>query len=134
LLLGAPVLLVIHRHGDDHSQPGMVGTPSACALTNIGSGCWRHHPDKQRGWRLSQPEPGLFVWISPLGRTYRTRGEPVRPDLPGPDPPPDGADPRDDPDTDRHGGRLDLRILWRKGRSPFPPPPRAPDTEEEPPF
>jgi hypothetical protein len=99
---------------------------------NIGPGCWRHHPDKDRGWTLTQPQPGQFVWISPLGRTYRTRGEPVRPDLPDPDPPPEGTDPREDPDTEP-GNPLDLRILWREGRNPAPPPP-APDTEEEPPF
>jgi hypothetical protein len=101
---------------------------------NIGPGCWRHHPDKGRGWRLSQPEPGLFVWVSPLGRVYRTRGGPVRPDLPDPDPPPQGADPRDNPDTET-GRPIDLRTLWREGRDPAPPPP-APDGEEEepPPF
>ncbi|GAA5120392.1 DUF222 domain-containing protein [Pseudonocardia adelaidensis] len=101
---------------------------------NIGPGCRRHHPDKDRGWRLSQPEPGHFVWISPLGRTYRTRGEPIRPDLPDPEPPPEGSDQRENPDTD-HGNPLDLRVLWREGRDPAPPPPSpAPDTEEEPPF
>ncbi|GAA5113793.1 HNH endonuclease signature motif containing protein [Pseudonocardia adelaidensis] len=53
---------------------------------NIGPACKRHHPDKDRGWTLTQPEPGVFLWISSLGRAYRTRGEPIRPDLPEPDP------------------------------------------------
>jgi hypothetical protein len=113
-------------HTRDHGRGGNT------VDDNIGPGCKRHHPDKQRGWRLRQPEPGLFVWTSPLGRTYTTRGEPIRPDLPEPDPPSDEeADPRDDPDTD-HGTRLDLRILWRPARNPDPPPP-APDDQEEPP-
>jgi hypothetical protein len=100
---------------------------------NIGPGCWRHHPDKDRGWTLTQPRPGHFVWISPLGRTYRTRGEPIRPHLPDPDPPPDGTDQRQDPETGP-GNPHELRILWREGRNPAPPPPPKPDTEEEPPF
>jgi hypothetical protein len=114
-------------HTRDHGRGGDT------VEDNIGPGCKRHHADKDRGWRLRQPEPGLFVWTSPLGRTYTTRGEPIRPDLPEPEPPPEGADPRDDPDTD-HGTRLDLRILWRPGRDPEPPPPPAPDDQEEPPF
>ncbi|QYN37991.1 DUF222 domain-containing protein [Pseudonocardia sp. DSM 110487] len=109
-----------HAHGGDTVQ------------ANIGPGCWRHHPDKDRGWTLTQPRPGHFVWISPLGRTYRTRGEPIRPDLPDPDPPPEGTDQRQDPDTEP-GNPHQLRILWRDGNNPAPPPPK-PDTEEEPPF
>ncbi|GAA5132915.1 HNH endonuclease signature motif containing protein [Pseudonocardia adelaidensis] len=115
----------------DHTVDHARGGPSV--ETNIGPGCWRHHPDKDRGWRLSQPEPGHFVRVSPLGRVYRTRGEPVRPDLPDPDPPPPGTDPRADPDTDT-GRPVDLRILWRQARDPARPPPPPPDDEEEPPF
>jgi hypothetical protein len=73
------------------------------------------------------------VWVSPLGRVYRTRGEPIRPDLPDPDPPAEDADARDNPDT-AAGHRLDLHILWRPARNPEPPPPPAPDDQEEPPF
>jgi hypothetical protein len=114
-------------HTRDHGRGGHT------VEANLGPGCWRHHPDKQRGWSLTQPQPGHFVWASPLGRTYRTQGEPVRPDLPEPDPPPEGTDQRDDPQNER-GYRLDQNILWREGRNPEPPPPPAPDTEEEPPF
>ncbi|QYN32871.1 DUF222 domain-containing protein [Pseudonocardia sp. DSM 110487] len=114
-------------HTIDHAHGGHT------VQANIGPGCWRHHPDKDRGWTLTQPEPGHFVWISPLGRTYRTRGEPIRPDLPDPDPPRDGTDQRQDPDTEP-GNPHQLRILWREGRNPAPPPPPEPDTEEDPPF
>ncbi|TWF80844.1 uncharacterized protein DUF222 [Pseudonocardia hierapolitana] len=79
-----------HAHGGDTVEG------------NIGPGCWRHHQDKDRGWTLTQPEPGHFVWISPLGRTYRTRGGPVRPDLPEPEPPAEGTDRREDPEAE-HG-------------------------------
>jgi hypothetical protein len=31
------------------------------------------------GWVLRQPEPGVFEWVSPLGRVYRSRAEPILP-------------------------------------------------------
>ncbi|WP_162606730.1 HNH endonuclease signature motif containing protein, partial [Jiangella asiatica] len=32
----------------------------------------RFHLDKTlHGWRLDSPEPGVLVWTSPAGRTYR---------------------------------------------------------------
>jgi uncharacterized protein DUF222 len=116
----------------DHTRDHAWGGDTVEA--NIGPGCWRHHPDKERGWMLTQPEPGLFVWRSPLGRTYRTRGEPVRPDLPDPDPPVEGLDDREDPDI-ATGSPVDLRILWRPARDSARPPPASPDEDEgEPPF
>jgi uncharacterized protein DUF222 len=101
---------------------------------NIGPACKRHHPDKDRGWTLTQPEPGVFVWTSPLGRTYRTRGEPIRPDLPAPDPSPetdeDGA-----AELDRRLRRHEPRILDRPAPEPPrpPPPDPAPLPDGEPP-
>lgn len=115
----------------DHTREH--GHGGATVEANIGPGCWRHHPDKERGWTLTQPEPGQFVWRSPLGRTYRTQGEPIRPDLPDPEPPAEGVDSREDPEV-VEGGRLDLRILWRPPHNPAPPPPPPDDDEEEPPF
>ena len=29
------------------------------------------------GWRLEQPEPGRFIWTSPLGRVYPVEPEPI---------------------------------------------------------
>ncbi|HZA18428.1 MAG TPA: hypothetical protein VE645_16325, partial [Pseudonocardiaceae bacterium] len=56
----------------------------------------RHHTLKhQGGWTLTQPQAGHFIWNSPLGQTYRTRGEPITPDLP--QPLPRDADPDPDP-------------------------------------
>jgi hypothetical protein len=35
--------------------------------------CRRHHRAKQaRGWQLTQPEPGMMLWITPSGRGYAT--------------------------------------------------------------
>ena len=36
------------------------------------------------GWSLRQPEPGRFVWRSPLGRTYRVEPETILPPSPAP--------------------------------------------------
>ncbi len=56
---------------DDHSVPfGQGGRTCEC---NLGPLCRHHHRVKQaRGWRLTQPEPGVFVWNTPSGRFYTT--------------------------------------------------------------
>jgi hypothetical protein len=56
---------------DDHSVPfGQGGRTCEC---NLGPLCRHHHRVKQaRGWRLTQPEPGVFVWNMPSGRFYTT--------------------------------------------------------------
>ncbi|HTK61535.1 MAG TPA: DUF222 domain-containing protein [Pseudonocardia sp.] len=72
-------------HTQDHCRGGL--TTSA----NAGPGCRMHHFWKSElGWRLRQPQPGHFEWTSPLGRTYRTRGDPISPPTihPPDDPPP----------------------------------------------
>jgi hypothetical protein len=52
----------------DHTEEFPAG---ATAEGNLGCGCQRHHNDKTHGrWSVSQPEPGVFVWTSPCGRTY----------------------------------------------------------------
>jgi hypothetical protein len=64
----------------DHTRDHARGGPTTSA--NAGPGCSMHHFWKSElGWRLRQPEPGRFEWTSPLGRTYRTRGEPVSPPM-----------------------------------------------------
>jgi hypothetical protein len=56
---------------DDHTVPfDQGGRTCEC---NLGPLCRRHHRVKQaRGWRLEQPEPGVFAWITPSGRSYTT--------------------------------------------------------------
>lgn len=111
-------------HTREHARGGET------VEVNIGPACKRHHPDKDRGWSLAQSEPGLFRWISPLGRTYVTKGEPVRPDLPDPDPAPHPAAETAN-ELDQRLRRVDPRILERpEAEPPRPPPP----PEEEPPF
>jgi hypothetical protein len=55
----------------DHSVPyDQGGRTCSC---NLGGLCRFHHQVKQhRRWRLSQPTPGIFSWITPAGRAYRT--------------------------------------------------------------
>ncbi|MFC4943842.1 HNH endonuclease signature motif containing protein, partial [Pseudonocardia sp. GCM10023141] len=98
---------------------------------NLDCLCAFHHALKHRGGRrLWQPVPGHFVWRSPLGRVYRTRGAPIGPDLPEPIPR------EEEPEvTDRSGAKLDRPILEPPcAREPDPPPPPAVDLDDLPPF
>lgn len=59
------------RCDGDHTQPFDRGGRS-CEC-NLGPLCRYHHRVKHsQGWRLEQPEPGIFVWVTPSGRTYAT--------------------------------------------------------------
>jgi hypothetical protein len=114
----------------DHTCDYAQGGPTVKA--NLGPGCGRHHLFKHElGWRLEQPEPGVFEWSSPLGQIYRTRGEPITQPLPDPRPGPAGLD------------ISDGVFVWREGPTlhlPDPPPPREarppppPVDPDEPPF
>jgi hypothetical protein len=113
-------------HTRDHAAGGVtVGT-------NLGPSCRRHHRFKHDlGWTLAQPEPGVFVWTSPLGQVYRTRGEPITTPLPDPRPrPPDPEGP------DTGWARADEPILHPPDQ-PSPtqarPPPEPVSPDEQPP-
>jgi hypothetical protein len=55
----------------DHTEPWPGGPTDECGL---GPPCRHHHRTKQApGWKLQQPEPGVFRWTTPSGRTYETR-------------------------------------------------------------
>ena len=55
----------------DHTIPYEAGART-CECT-LGPLCRRHHRCKQaRGWTLEQPQPGIFVWITPARRRYIT--------------------------------------------------------------
>jgi hypothetical protein len=111
-------------HTIDHGHGG------ATTGANSGPLCRHDHRLKHLGrWRLCQPEPGHFTWISPLGRAYRTQPPPIINDLPDPRPRADHAQP----------GLLarpnDGPILERPPPQPDPPPPAAPpDPHQPPPF
>ncbi len=53
----------------DHSVPfDQGGRTCSC---NLGGLCRFHHQVKQLGgWKLVQPVPGTFAWVTPAGRTY----------------------------------------------------------------
>ncbi|MDN5931126.1 MAG: HNH endonuclease [Pseudonocardia sp.] len=92
----------------------------ATVAADLGLVCRHDHRLKhEAGWHLQQPEPGTFVWTSPLGRVYRVRPEPIAPPLP--DPVPRDPDPFHDEPADDHDDPLSLR-----------PPGRAPPTEPAP--
>jgi hypothetical protein len=120
----------------DHTLDHVHGGPTVRG--NLEPLCTRHHRMKhRRGWTLTQPEPGHFTWRSPLGQTYPTRGEPIRPDLPEPLPNPDpDPDLEDYTDRPRSEGPIFHPYQWRKLRPPEPepaPPPPEPD-DTPPPF
>jgi len=44
---------------------------------NCGPGCPYHHRVKARpGWQVTSPEPGVYLWTTPTGHTYRRDAEP----------------------------------------------------------
>lgn len=58
----------------DHTVPFPRGPTSAA---NLGPFCKRHHLLKHHtGWQVEQPEPGTFIWVSPLGRRHVIRSTP----------------------------------------------------------
>ncbi|MGH3926762.1 MAG: HNH endonuclease signature motif containing protein, partial [Pseudonocardiaceae bacterium] len=80
------------RNADlDHTVDHVDG--GATTEANSGPLCRHDHRLKHAGrWRLYQPEPGCFTWISPLGRVYRTQPPPIIDDLPEPRPRPGHPD------------------------------------------
>ncbi|MEU7817762.1 HNH endonuclease signature motif containing protein, partial [Pseudonocardia sp. NPDC049154] len=123
-------------HTRDHTRDHAHGGPTTA--DDLGPACRHDHGLKQRGWTLTQPEPGVFVWRSPLGREYRTRADPLLPPPPPPLPVSDEddaccADPLDDLD------RSQPLIVWRPATDdhddePRPPPHPITELDDEPPF
>ena len=55
----------------DHTIPYPEGRTDEC---NLGPKCRVDHRAKQApGWKVEQPEPGVFRWTLPSGRTHTTR-------------------------------------------------------------
>jgi hypothetical protein len=88
---------------------------------------------------VADPARARFVPLDqPLGRVYVTTGEPVRPDLPDPDPA-DHPGEETAAEVDQRLRRYDPRILQRPAEDPprpSPPPtrPDPPPDGEPPPF
>jgi hypothetical protein len=56
----------------DHTRPHHLG--GLTCRCNLGGACRGDHQLKQLpGWSLTQPQPGVFQWTTPAGRTYTTR-------------------------------------------------------------
>ena len=69
----------------DHTRDHTTG--GATIGANLGPACDHDHDVKHRaGWTLAQPEPGAFIWRSPLGGEYHTHGEFLLPEMPQPCP------------------------------------------------
>lgn len=59
----------------DHTVPWQAG--GLTCSCNLGGCCRIHHKVKQLpGWSLEQPQPGVFVWTTPAGRSYQVRPDP----------------------------------------------------------
>jgi hypothetical protein len=72
----------------DHTRDYHLGGLTVEA--NGGQVCGHDHDLKTKGgWTLSQHEPGVFIWISPLGQIHRSRGDPIIMPFPDPDADPD---------------------------------------------
>ncbi len=103
----------------DHTVEHRRGGPTTAA--DLGPVCRHDHILKtEGGWDLQQPEPGVFLWTSPLGRRYSVRPEPILP--PPADPVLREPDPWHDEPADPTERPLDLEP---PPRAP-PPPPAAP--------
>lgn len=94
-------------HTVSYDSSGGVG---ATSMSNLGPLDRRAHRAKTAGhWIQEQPEPGVFVWRSPLGYEFEVTGRgtvitripdvpaPPLPDLPAQPPPDDGRYPEVDP-------------------------------------
>jgi hypothetical protein len=115
----------------DHTVDHVRGGPTTC--DDLEPLCRHDHVLKhQGGWRLVQPQPGVFEWTSPLGRTYRVEPEPLI--TPAPEPHP--AEPEPWPQDPLPDGDEEM-IVHRPAASPDPqPPPHAAtqEVDDDPPF
>jgi hypothetical protein len=64
----------------DHLTDWILGGPTAEA--NLALLCRHDHRAKHEGgWRATMPEPGVIVWTSPLGHTYRIQPPLIMPTI-----------------------------------------------------
>ncbi|HET9257565.1 MAG TPA: DUF222 domain-containing protein [Pseudonocardiaceae bacterium] len=123
-----------HHADADHTHDHACGGPTAG--WNIGAACDHDHALKHEGgWRLEQPKPGYFRWISRLGHAYHRHPPKIIEPLPDPIP----RDQPYDPVTIPPGGDWENDQIWEDPPpGPEPPPePSGPDTAPDgdpPPF
>jgi hypothetical protein len=116
----------------DHTREWAHG--GATVDGNLGSLCRHDHRLRHEGgWRLHQPVPGYFGWISRLGVHYFVRPPLIIQPLPD-------AVPREPPPAyqfDDHGDQIDEAIWWEPSCPPAVPVPERsppPDPSEPVPF
>ncbi len=112
-------------HTRDHAHGGLS------THDNLGHVCKHDHLLKHEGgWKLEQPEPGLFRWTSRLGCSYTVRPPPIIEPLPEPLP---GTESRYPiwipPDEDWQ----DSTVLEPPPPEPEPPPAPPPEADDDPP-
>ncbi|MGH3771087.1 MAG: HNH endonuclease signature motif containing protein, partial [Pseudonocardiaceae bacterium] len=125
----APAHTADKDHTLDHACDG------ATTEGNLGNTCRHDHRLKHEGgWRLHQPEPGVFRWTSRLGHIYQLRARPIIESLPDPLPRhgPE-APPLVRPDVD-----WDESVIWdetppKAETKPSPRPPPQLDSHDDPP-
>jgi hypothetical protein len=112
----------------DHTRDHARGGPSLPG--NLGHLCKHDHLVKHEGgWRLDQPEPGLFRWTSRLGQRYTVRPPPIIEPLPDPQP---STEPLYSIWIPPDDNWQDSLILQPPPPEPEPPPP-LPDPDDDPP-
>ncbi|HLN78043.1 MAG TPA: DUF222 domain-containing protein [Nocardioidaceae bacterium] len=58
-------------HITEYVPPAQGGPPGQTRPDNLAPPCRRHHRLKTHGgWTYTMPEPGLYLWRSPLGQRY----------------------------------------------------------------
>jgi hypothetical protein len=63
------------RQDLDHTRPYVPGRANQTRPDNLGPLSRKAHRGKTHGgWRLQQPQPGIFHWTSPGGHRYRVGG------------------------------------------------------------
>lgn len=117
----------------DHSRDYATGGRTVRA--NTGPACGHDHSVKHDGgWKVEQPEAGRFIWRSPLGGAYPSRGQFLDPPLPTPV---EHHDADEDPDDDRPRRYVEGPILRRperpEGADRWRAPPPEPITDDIPP-
>lgn len=121
-------------HTRDWGHFGLTVAP------NLGPPCRRCHRLKHvGGWQLSQPEPGAFVWRSPLGATYTVAPRRVLEPALDPAPQADGRPrpvlgARRPPPVGDDGWVASRCQIPSAAGIPTPPAPRRVEEDDEPPF
>ncbi len=98
-------------HIKKYVPPADGGPPGQTRPDNLAKPCRRHHRLKTHGgWTYQMPEPGLYLWRSPLGRRYlvdctgttnlTTPDDPLHAETTPADPHPDDPAPAETPPDD----------------------------------